>query len=417
MKTIMQVSADLSRRTFMAGTAAVGVARPSLTAKSAARVAGANERLHVGMIGAGGNANGHMRALRGLADRDNVEITAVCDIYDPRREAAAELTGGKPYTDYRRLLEHDGLDYVTISVPEHWHAPITLDAADAGLHVYVEKPLTYSIPEGIKVVDKVKSTGIVLQCGIQGMSDDSYEAAAKLISEGAIGKVVMGHIDYSRNHRDDFWLREPDPDARPGVNLDWKTFLGKARKRPWEPDRFFSWRRYWDYSGGIATDLFVHRLARIVKACGLTTPTRVVATGGQYVFNGGAEVPDTFNALIEYPEGVNVLLVSSMANQAGIRHLVRGSKGTIEFNRDGFTVEPERLYREEVEPHTHKKTGGEDMALHHHNLHNAIRTGEPLKCDVELGFNVSMACQMTVEAFRRKKSLGWDRRRQRLIRT
>lgn len=407
----------LSRRTFVAGAVAVGAARSALTAKSAARVVGANERLHVGVIGAGGNANGHMRALRKLADEDNVEVAAVCDIYDPRREAAAEFTGGKPYKDYRKLLEQEGLDYVTISVPEHWHAPITMDAADQGLHVYVEKPLTYSIEEGLKVVERVKDTGIVLQCGIQGMSDDSYAAAAALIQGGAIGKVVMAQIDYSRNHRDDFWLREPDPDAKPGVNLDWKAFLGRARKRPWDPARFFSWRRYWDYSGGIATDLFVHRLARIVKACGLTTPARVVATGGRYFFNGGAEVPDTFNALLEYPEGIDVLLVSSMANQTSIRHLIRGNRGTIEFTREGFTLEPEQLHRDEVQPQTHQKSGREDMALHHHNLHNAIRKGEPLKCDVELGFHVSMACHMTVESFRRKKSLAWDRRRRRVVKT
>lgn len=413
----MAVSSDFSRRAFVAGTVAASVAGSRLTAKSASRVVGANERLHVGVIGAGGNANGHLRALKKLADQDNVEVSAVCDIYDPRREAAAEATGGKPYKDYRRLLEQSGLDYVTISVPEHWHAPITLEAADAGLHIYVEKPLTYSIAEGVAVVKKVKAAGVLLQCGIQGMSDDSYEAAAQLIQEGAIGKVVMAQIDYSRNHRDDFWVRDPDPDAQPGVNLDWKMFLGKARKRPWDPARFFSWRRYWDYSGGIATDLFVHRLARIVKACDLQTPSRVVATGGQYFFKGGAEVPDTFNALLEYPEGIDVLLVSSMANQTKTRHLIRGNKGTIEFTREGFTLEPESLYREELQPRSHTKTGGEDMALHHHNLHNAIRLGEALKCDVDLGFNVSMACQMTVESFRRKKSLGWDRRRRRLVKT
>ena len=417
MNTAMPPSNDLSRRTFVAGAAVAGAVGKGLSAKSAARVVGANDRIHVGVIGAGGNANGHMRSLKKLADEDNVEMTAVCDIYDPRREAAAEFTGGTPYKDYRRLLEHDGLDYVTISVPEHWHAPITLDAADQGLHVYVEKPLTYSIREGLDVVRKVKSTGINLQCGIQGMSDDSYETAARFIQEGAIGKVVMAHIDYSRNHKEDFWLRDPDPGVKPGVNLDWKMFLGKARKRSWEPNRFFSWRRYWDYSGGIATDLFVHRLARIVKACGLTTPSRVVATGGHYYFNGDAEVPDTFNALLEYPEGINVLLVSSMANQSQIRHVIRGKKGTIEFSREGFTIEPENLHKEEVQSRVYKKSGREDMALHHHNLHNAIRHGEALKCDVDLGFNVSMACQMTVESFRRKKSLSWDRRRQRVVKS
>ena len=410
-------SSSVSRRTFIAGATAAGAAKSVLTAKSSARIVGANDRLHVGVIGAGGNANGHMRALKRLAGPDNVEITAVCDIYDPRREAAAEFTGGEPYRDYRRLLERPELDYVTISVPEHWHARMTLDAADAGLHVYVEKPLTYSIDEGLTVVKKVRETGITLQCGIQGMSDDSYETAAQLIKDGAIGTVVMAHIDYSRNHREEFWLREPDPDAKPGVNLDWSAYLGKARKRPWDPDRFFSWRRYWDYSGGIATDLFVHRLARIVRACSLSAPSRVVATGGNYFFRDGAEVPDTFNALLEYPEGMNVLLVSTMANQTKIRHVIRGKKGTIEFSRDGFHIEPEDIHEGEVQPHIHKKGGREDMALHHHNLHNAIRDGEPLKCDAQFAFNVSMACQLAVESFRRRKSLGWDARRQRIVKT
>ena len=414
----MSKSSTLTRRSFVATAAAATVGVRALTAKSASRVIGANDRLHVGVIGAGGNANGHMRALKSLAESDNVEINAVCDLYDKRREAAAEFTGGKPYKEYRKLLENADLDYVTISVPEHWHAPITLDAADQGLHIYCEKPLTYSIKEGVEVLKKIKLTGVTLQCGIQGMSDDTYEAAGRYIKEGKIGQVVMAQIDYSRNHLEDMWAKEPDPDCKPGVNLDWKTFLGKAKKRPWDPDRFFAWRRYWDYSGGIATDLFVHRLARIVRACGLTTPSRVVATGGQYVFNeSGAEVPDTFNAMLEYPEGVNVLLVSSMASQAKIRHIIRGRKGTIEFTREGFVVEPEAMFKDDVEPYEHKKSGGEDMALHHHNLHNAIRNGEALKCDAEMGFNVSMACQMAVESFRTKKSLGWDRRRQRVVKT
>ncbi len=413
----MSTNSGVTRRSFVASATAATTGVRALTAKSAARVIGANDRLHVGVIGAGGNANGHMRALKTLADGDNVEINAVCDLYDKRREAAAEFTGGRPYKEYRRLLENPDLDYVTISVPEHWHAQITLDAADQGLHIYCEKPLTYSIEEGVEVVKKIKQTGVVLQCGIQGMSDDSYEAAGRYIKDGKIGQVVMAQIDYSRNHADDMWAKEHEPDCQPGVNLDWKTFLGKAKKRRWEPDRFFAWRRYWDYSGGIATDLFVHRLARIVRACGLTTPSRVVATGGQYVFNKtGAEVPDTFNAMLEYPE-VNVILVSSMANQAKIRHIIRGRKGTIEFTKEGFFVEPEGLYREEVKPFVHEKSGGEDMVLHHHNLHNAIRTGEALKCDVEMGFNVSMACQMAVESFRMKKSLSWDRRRKRVVKT
>ncbi len=353
-----------------------------------------------------------------LADQDNVEIAAVCDLYQPRLDAAAELTGGKPFHDYRKLLELKGLDYVVVSVPEHWHSHITMDAIDQGLHVYCEKPLTYSIEEGLLVRRKVKQSGVKLQCGVQGMSDNSYETAAQYIAEGAIGKPVMAHIDYSRNTDEDdfFGGREDTAAARPGDNLDWKTWLGSAPERPWEPDRFFAWRRYWDYSGGIATDLFVHRLTRILKACKLTAPSRVVATGGQFYWeNSVAEIPDTFNAMLEYPEGINVLLVSSMANETKIRHVIRGHKATLEFTEEGFEITPESMFRDETKPATHSKAGGEDMALHHHNLHNAIRFGEELKCDVDLGFWGAMACQMAVESYRKRKYLSWDAKNERVV--
>ena len=405
----MPDTAVFTRRSLLAGAAAAAGARAVAAAPASPRVLGANERLRVGVVGAGGNANGHMRALLELKEQDNVEIIAVCDLYRPRLEAAAELTGGKPFHDYRKLLETKGLDYVVVSVPEHWHSRITLDALDQGFHVYCEKPLTYSIEEGLQVRKKVADTGLKLQCGIQGMSDDSYETAARYIQEGAIGKPVLAQIDYSRNEKVDLWHRPPDEGVQPGVNLDWETFLGPAPKRDWEPDRFFSWRRYWDYSGGIATDLFVHRIARIIKACNLTVPSRVVATGGKHFFTESiAEAPDTFNVMVEYPGGMSVLLVSTLANQTKIKHMIRGRKATLEFTEDGFEITPERLFESEVKPATHTKSGGENMALHHHNLHNAIRHGAALKCDADLGFYASMACQMAVDSFRRRKYLAWD---------
>ena len=416
----MKDTYDISRRAFIAAGAASAVSRSMFgAANSTPRVIGANDRLRVGVIGAGGMATAHMKALVKLREENNLEIVAVCDLYQKRLDAAVELTGGKPYKDYRELLENKDLDYVTIATPEHWHAQMTLDAAEQGLHIYCEKPMTYSIEEGKQVVERVKEAGVKMQVGVQGMSDDSYETAAKHIKEGAIGKVVMAHIDYSRNYENgDFFTsnEEADPDARPGENLDWEGFLGPAKKRPWNPDRFFQWRRYWDYSGGIATDLLVHRLTRIVKALGLTTPSRVVATGGKnYFTQSPAEIPDTFNVLIEYPEGINVLLVSSMANGAQIRHIIRGYKGTLEFTKEGFLIEPERRTNPDGTPFTHTKTGAEDIALHHQNLHDAIRNGAPLRCDVNLGFYGALPCQMAVESFRKREYLSWDRRREKVV--
>ena len=402
-----------------AGVAAFGT-HGNLIARKYGHILGANDRIRIGVIGCGGMANGHMEALMKMKGSDNLEITDVCDVYTTRLDKAAAMTGGKANKDYRSLLDNKDIDYVLIATPEHWHYQMSLDALSAGKHIYVEKPMTHSIEQSRDLVDKVKKSGLKLQVGVQGMSDDSYETAHKMIQEGALGKVVMAHIDYSRNYVDDFWAYPIDADAKPGVNLDWEAWLGPAPKREWDPRRYFQWRRYWDYSGGIATDLFIHRVTRIIKSVGLKFPDYVVGTGGTWNFTDSvAEIPDTFNMMLDYPEKLTVMLVSSLANDMPIRHVIRGHKATLEFTRSGFTVTPQEATNRAVisgtgdtakgsEVFTHKKTGAEDVTLHHRNLLSAIRTGEDLKCDVNLGFYGVVACMMGVESFRQRKYLQWD---------
>jgi len=212
-----------------------------------------------------------------------------------------------------------------------------------------------------------------------------------------------------------------DADAKPGINLDWEAWLGPAPKRPWDPRRYFQWRRYWDYSGGIATDLFIHRVTRIIKSIGLDFPERVVAAGGTWNFTDStAEIPDTFNMLCDYPGGPTVVLLSSMANDTAIEHVIRGHKATLQFNRDGFVITPQEIPEEsngkpvereakELRLLIYKKTGGEDVKLHHQNLHAAIRRGESLKCDVQLGYYGVVVTEMGVASFRTKTYLKWNR--------
>ena len=401
----------ISRRAFVG--ASLGMMLASETRSG--RVLGANNRLRVGAIGCGGMGTGHLQALVKMRESDNVEVAAVCDVYSKRLDAAVALTQGRPFTDYRALLDQKDLDYVLIATPEHWHARMTLDAADAGKHIYCEKPMTYSIEESKKVVRKIEQTGLKMQVGVQGMSDDSYETAARLIKEGALGKVVAAQIDYSRNYKDDFWAGPVDEDVKPGVNLDWKAWLGPAPNRPFDPQRFLYWRRYWDYSGGIATDLFVHRVTRIIKALDLVFPERVVAQGGKWEFSQSvAEIPDTFNMMCDYPGGPSVVVLSSMANDTPVPHVIRGHHATLEFTRAGFVIRPQGLFAEGRQEIIHKKTGAEDITLHHRNLQNAIRSGEALKCDVKLGYYGVFACRMAVESFRRQKYLEWDAKREKV---
>jgi predicted dehydrogenase len=412
----MENANKISRRAFVSVSAASIVA----TAASANRVLGANNRLRVGIIGCGGLAQGaHIPSLMRMKEADNVEIVAVCDVYQKRLDQAAATTGAAAVKDYRAMLDNKDVDYVTIVTPEHWHARMTLDAADAGKHIYCEKPMTWSIEQAKQVVKKIQQTSVKMQVGVQGMCDDSYETAQKYVKEGKLGRVVQAQIDYSRNYKRDFWVSdEPDKDVRPGENLDWNAFLGPAPKRPFDLDRFLHWRRYWDYSGGIATDLFVHRITRVIRALDLKFPNRVVAVGGKWEFRDSpAEIPDTFNMMLDYPDGLSVVVLSSMANDAPIPHVLRGHEATLEFTREGFVIRPQgRFNKEGDKPEiVHKKSGGEDITLHHRNLQNAIRGGEALKCDVMTGYYGVVAVRLAVESYRKSKYMKWDARREKGI--
>ena len=402
----------MTRRTLLAGAGALAATAVS----SYEQILGANEKIRIGVIGCGGQANSHMRTLVKMRESDNIEIGGVCDVFSKRAEKAAELTGGKIFKDYREMLASKDIDYILIATPEHWHYQMIVDTIDAGKHVYTEKPMTHHIHEAQKVVARMKNAKVKMQVGVQGMSDDSYEAANKYVKDGTLGKVVLAQIDYSRNHVDDFWAYPIDEDIKPGENLDWNAWLGPAPKRPFDADRFGRWRRYWDYSGGIASDLFVHRITRLMKALDLKFPDYVVSTGGKFEFTQSkAEIPDTFNVLLDYPGGPTVQLVSSMANDTRVGHLLRGHKATLEFTPTGFTITPQRVSAKDMpEPITHVKTGAESLELHHRNLFNAIRTNEPIKCDHMLGYYGVVSCEMSVTSFRKRKYLKWDAAKERI---
>jgi predicted dehydrogenase len=422
----------ITRRKFIRNTTGLGITAGAgsilaSSAKSYSRILQANERVNMGVIGCGGMANAHMDALLNMKTTDDIEIVTVCDIYQKRLDAAKEKTQAKAVKSYLDILNDKDIDSVLIATPEHWHHRMILDAIDAGKHIYTEKPMTHSIEQSKEIVQTMKNAKVKLQVGVQGMSDDSYETANRYINEGTIGDVVMAHIDYSRNYKgDDFWAYDIDPDAKPGVNLDWEAWLGPAPTVAWDPRRYFQWRKYWDYSGGIATDLFIHRITRIIKSIDLSFPDRVVASGGLWHYeNTKGEIPDTFNMLVDYPEGLTTLVVSSLANDTPIRHLIRGNLGTIEFTREGFVIRPQKAVTEAVISGTgenvnqegeikHIKSGAEDVTLHHRNLLNAIREGEALKCDQNLGYYGVVVCMMGVQSFREKAYLKWDEEKEKV---
>jgi predicted dehydrogenase len=353
-----------------------------------------------------------------MKDEENIGMLAVCDVYKKRADKFQSILAEKGIDvkstqDYKEVLDMKDLDYVVVSVPEHSHYHVSMDALDAGKHVYVEKPMTHTVEESRNLVAKTRKTGLKVQVGVQGMSDDSYINAYKAIKAGKIGKVVEAEIEYCRWHPLDRgpWRRDIDEDMAKPADLDWNAWLGPAPERPWSAPRYFEWRNYRDYSGGVGTDLFVHRISRILKATGQKFPVRAVGMGGIYLWPDGRELPDNFEMLLEYPavgdycNGMTVRVLGTLANDNPPRHIIRGQQGSIVFTDEGFKIvsEPDHKVIE-----TFKKTSHEDFTPHHKNHHAAIRDGKELVCPVDLGYQGLVAIRMGNLSWFEKKMMTWD---------
>lgn len=436
----MNTQPALTRRRFIQQTASaaavaggmMGLAGCSgLNARSPrpakARVIGANDRLQMAFIGCGGMAKAHLDVLLALRQPDNINIAAVCDVYETRAKGFRDRInseGGQArhYVDYREVLGRDDIDYVLIATPEHSHAYLTLDAIAAGKHIYCEKPLTHTVEESQAVLAALKpNPWLKLQVGVQGMSDDSYSTAQEAIRAGKIGPVIQAQIDYVRRHSLEWgpWRREEiDPQMVKPADLDWNTWLTPAPRCDWCPRRYFEWRNYKEYSGGIGTDLFVHRITRLIRALGLTLPTRVTGMGGIYLWPDGRSLPDNFEMLAEYPAvegvtpGMTIHVLGTMANNRGIPHTIRGQKGSLVFDGEGWKI----FEHDQDEPvHVHRKSGAEDILLHHQNHHAAIRGQAELKCPPELGYYGLVPVVMANESWFQGKMMAWDARRERVV--
>jgi predicted dehydrogenase len=192
-------------------------------------------------------------------------VVAVSEVYVKRLNKAKETAKCEGSLDYREILERKDVDAVIIATPDHWHARMAIEAMDKGKDVYLEKPMTHTVEEAKRVYEKVKASGRILQVGSQTTSSDQWWKARKAIQDGMIGKLLMSQGSYHRNSTRGEWNGKIDAEAGPTASgdnyIDWKMWLGPAPSRPFNADRFFRFRKYWDYSGGIATDLFYHVMA------------------------------------------------------------------------------------------------------------------------------------------------------------
>lgn len=413
----MSEDTGITRRDFLKGSAAAGIAAGlgflgSGSAMAAPRVLGANDRILIGMIGVGGRGGTHLNALvtKSKDPANRVAVVAVSDIYDARKDRAKAKCGGDVYHDYRKLLDRKDIDAVVIATPDHWHARMAIDAMEAGKDVYLEKPMTYTWQEAKEVAAVTERTKRVLQVGAQSTSDDRWWQANKLIKDGAIGKLLWTSSSLCRNSTKGEWNYNIDDGANP-ANLDWKAWLGSAPKRPFDKERYFRWRKYWDYSGGIATDLFYHQLSHMEIALGPEFPRSVTASGGIYI-QKDREVPDTFHMIVDYPTDHSVVICSSMANRQGVTEEIRGHEGTIYFEDPGVVVRPETEFAGQKKE---LKVAPQPRLSHMDNWLDCIRTRNKPHLDAQTGYKIMVAIHLSVLSYRQGKTMRFDPVKQEII--
>jgi predicted dehydrogenase len=336
-----------TRRRFLqaAGGTAFAAGSLHLEGPEAVQTVPPNDRVRIATIGFGGMGSGDTRYALNIP---GVELAAVCDVYEGRLIRARELHGDRIFTtrDYREILARKDIDAVIVATPDHWHARISIDALDAGKHVYCQKPMVRSISDGKAVIEAQQRSGKVFQVGSQYVSSLVYQKARDVIRTGALGEINMVEAWLDRNTALGAWQYSIPPDASPS-NIDWDRFLGSAPKRPFEAMRLFRWRNYQDYGTGVAGDLFVHLLSGLHLATNSLGPSRVLATGGLRYWKDGRDVPDVMLALLDYPDvtgrhpefnlALRVNLKSSVAQeQFGFRFV--GSEGVMTTSMSGLTL-------------------------------------------------------------------------------
>jgi len=396
----------------------VGGKFPAWTGPANSRVVGANDRVNIAVIGCGGQGFGaHVKGLKKDAKANNVALVGASDVYTPRIERAKkemEEAGGPTVLgekDYRKILESKDSDAVVIATPEHWHAQIAVHAMESGKHVYVEKPLSRYLDEAFQVWDTSKKTGKLCQLGTQAASEPKWLEIGKAIREGKIGKLVSGQGSYTRNAgTKGEWNYAIEKDAGPS-NLDWQMWLGGCPKREWNDDskeRFFRYRKYWDYSAGILGDLMPHKMSPFMIASGNPEfPVRVNCIGTQEV-SKDREVDDNVTVTAEFPSGWTMIFLGSTVNEQGLQDVFRGSKATIQFGGDGAKAVPERPYAEQIDEFIVTKASGGGIPAHHKNWIDSIRGAAKLNCDPELGCKIQAVISMAEMSTRMKRSIAFD---------
>ena len=394
-----------TRRQFLAAGAAA-VAAPALNAL------GANEKLTIGLIGSGNRG----RTIIRECIKNGHHVVACSDVAKFRHDFIADVIvkdgQAKPtlYDDYRKVLEHKGVDAVVIATPDHHHREQLLAAMDAGKHAYIEKPLSHTIEQGKEMVAAVRKAKKIVQVGNQRHSGDHWKRCRDVIQSPDFGELVWVKVWDCRN-----WIKR-DPFAPPKdfsektAGVDWAAFLGSAPKKDFDPVRYWSWRWYWDYAGGLMTDIGAHQLDVVQWLGGVDAPKSVVANGGVYHFKHW-ETPDVIHGVWDYGKFAATFAVEFVNGYDGVGCTFYGTKMTMHADADAGgeikfydTIDK---FTPALKPKSSWKVENE-TPLHVKNWLDCVKDNKDPNSTIELGHRVITAAHLANMAYRSGKKVLWD---------
>ena len=412
-------------------------------------------------------ANSKDTRLRDFLDQENlnVKITGVCDAFSKRREwaaAAGSEDGHTPkiYVDYREMLASQDIDAVVISTPDHWHAPMSIDAINAGKHVYVEKCMTHKVQETYDLYDAVKNSDIVFQLGHQHRQTQSFLTAQEIIKKNVLGHISLIQTNTNRNDDNGAWQYHIHEEANRNT-IDWQNFLGNAPDPGFNLEHFFRWRKWWEYGTGLTGDLLTHDYDRVNCLLNMGIPDSVVCSGGVYTHRDGRTVPDVLQVVMEYNDfflggsqdagkekGMTFIYSATLGNQFSRPTLLMGHDATLELGAqltvypdarstryqsmleeellntgtpmyaynpaskgvDGVTGATAKYFADKGLMWTYRDGKRVDSTfLHMREWLSAIRNGHGVSCGIEEGFEEAISAHMSTIAYRLGKRVDWDK--------
>jgi predicted dehydrogenase len=403
---------SVSRRKFLATSAATVAATSALALPASAQPVGANERINIGLIGTGGRCRHLMGAL---AKVPNTRMMALCDVYEPNLELAQKLAEPKAFTtrDYHALLARKDVHAVLIASPDHWHTPMTIGAMAAGKDVYVEKPLTHKMREGAEITAALAKHRKIVQVGTQQRSMPHMIRAREMIQAGRIGTVHKVRMTWNRNSDR---VRRGKPAADP-KRLDWKRFLGNAPAQDFDDYKFRNWRWFWDFGNGILTDLMVHWLDVAHWILNVDHPDKAVTIGNFNTARDVWQTPDTIQTLLLYRNNLQMHFEGTFCNaRQGAMIEFMGSEGTMYIDRGRFELIPEARFAKTKPEEMIVGTGarGRDFydrpdgeLLHLQNWIDAIRNRRQPSAPISAGVSAAATAHLGNEAYRHNRVAVW----------